>query len=248
LPGTLGANGRPLVIVGRTCAGSFSLTPTVPGTAAAGTTRAAFEKITNLSKLGGGEDRLELSLDVVFKCGDLLELAVGKCELVADERRENVSDSWSTTAGEGGAALSRWRWSIRRGVCAIARWGAEATAARGTIGRASLAWPCAAGSELGAIERSVVVVVERFERGRRVADFLGRELSVAVGVERCHNCRAGVPAAIVAGTPPWSVVAPSRWRWAVSGRARGLGKGESWRDKRCQENELTCHSGRGHFW
>jgi hypothetical protein len=91
-------------------------------------------------------------------------------------------------------------------------------------------------------------VVERFEGGRRVADFFGRELTVAVGVERGHDCRARVPAAFVARTPPRSVLGPTGWRWAVSGGSRGLGEGKRWRDKRCQENELTCESEWGHFW
>ena len=125
------------------------------GNRRAGTARPtghAFEKSAELSELIGGEDRLELPFHGLFQLGDLLALAVLERELVANERRQDVTDRRSATRLEtlgpsGGGPLGRCR--------------------PGGPSEPPSRWATVMGFELGTVEHPVVIVIESLDAAGR---------------------------------------------------------------------------------
>ena len=193
---------------------------------------ATFVKRMYLSDLCRGEDRLELAFDVSLELGDLLALAVVESETYTNKRWENVAESWSSPAGtHGSAAAGRSIFSVggrtakpssstravRWTIGSIGRWPAKPSPlrrpTRRTIGSIGAA---AAGVELGTVENAVSVVVKRLECGRGVADFLGRELAVTIGVEGGHDGWAGGTRAVFALTAARPTTTPAHRPRAVA--------------------------------
>jgi hypothetical protein len=193
---------------------------------AAGTTRptrTALEQRTKLAELIGLEDRLELPLHAGFKLGNLFALVVRQRKPFSNERRNDVTDPRPAPAI---ARRSVGRWSAKppaarrcvgRSVGSVGRRSAEPSAARRYVGRAvSATGPATGRFKLGPAEFSVVIVVECFEGSGGIANLIGRQLTVAIGVERGHDGWAGGPRAAFALTGTRPTTTPTHRRRAVA--------------------------------